>query len=97
MAIQGISFMGKEGCIDPVVKRVANKAETYMGKEPIKSVEDQIGNVIRETDLKSYIDSHQIINEAVKAKFAPSLEPKEKEIAKKLGDEWAIAHGNPTV
>ena len=90
MAIQGVSFMGQEGCITPAAKdfakEFAKEVKTYMGKEPIgevkNAVKDVESKIIREADLKSYLDSRG------------PIEDKTKDVsADKLAEAWKAAHG----
>ena len=58
--IQAISFMGKEGCIEPA-KKVGKKAAEYFGKEPIgeiKKAEKVAKDAVRKADELSYKISH---------------------------------------
>lgn len=86
MAIQGVTFMGKEGCIEPAIKKITKKTETYMGKEPInlensvKKVEERLGD-LRKSDLAAFEASHGNIN------IKP--EPTGDQIA----EAWKAAHG----
>ena len=86
MAIQGVSFMGREGCIEPAIKKVANEAPSYIGHEPtgnVKKVATRVKEAVetvREADLKSYVDSHGIIEKVV----VP---------ADKMAEAYKAAHG----
>lgn len=58
--IQSISFMGKEGCIEPA-KKAGKKVVEYLGKEPIgevKKTEKVAKDAIRKADELSYKISH---------------------------------------
>lgn len=58
--IQAISFMGKEGCIEPA-KKAGKKVVEYLGKEPIgevKKAEKVAKDAVRKADELSYKISH---------------------------------------
>lgn len=87
MAIQGVSFMGREGCITPAVKKVTKEA-AYIGHEPIGNIEKTVKKVeekVRTADVKSYVDSHSpIANES-------------KVSADEIAAAYRASHGIPSV
>ena len=86
MAIQCVSFMGKEGCIEPA-KKVVKKAEVYIGKEPIGNIKpveklgEKLGD-LRASDIEAFKISHGNIN----------IKPEEPS-ADKIAEAWKAAHG----
>lgn len=95
MAIQGVSFMGREGCIEPaknVAKNVAKKVPSYFGHEPTgnveevaKRVEKTVEKTVRPTDVKSYVDSHSPIATVSKVS------------ADEIAAAYRASHGIPSV
>ena len=90
--INAISFMGKEGCIEPAknaVKNVAKKTNMYIGKEPHgfdKGVEKTATEAIRKADIQSYQVSHSNINLPAAEKINPKVAVNKYEATKSFND-----------
>ncbi|MBQ7764090.1 hypothetical protein IJ384_01835 [bacterium] len=92
MAIQSVSFMGREGCITPAKKTVEKAAEKtaqeaekfFNGRAPIENVKkvEKIAETVDPGALNSYLESHANI-ETLTAN--PS--------ADKIAEAYRAAHG----
>ena len=84
MAIQSVSFVGREGCIKPATEKTAKKAEEFFnGRTPIenvKKVEEKLQESVDKVALESYIKSHTNIE---------TSEPS----ADKIAEAYRAAHG----
>lgn len=87
MTISGISFKGREGCIEPAVNTAKKAGEFFNGKAPIvvDNTEKTVSSAIRKTDLASYLDSRQNVMDS-------TMEQAKIE-ADKLAEAYRAANG----
>ena len=104
MAIQSVSFMGREGCITPSVKKSAEKIvekatntiteqpKVYMGKEPNGYIEKQL-----KESLGSLRPSDEAAYKASRGELLDNSNILEELQKKAAADSYAAAHGNPVI
>ncbi len=97
MTIQGVSFMGKSTNLGKKIFTEAEKSHEYLGTGTY--IKEKMPEVI-DSGKKALEEQTAALNDAIRAKYAPHIisdSSAAKEAAKKRGNEWAIAHGNPAV
>lgn len=86
-------YVGFGTHIENAATKVVDKAHEYVGSG---TYFENAATKVFDTNKKVAEEQIAKINEAIKAKYNPfTIENKSEQVAKDLGNEWAIAHGLP--